>query len=127
MRQCVNVSFRSSGNALAELSQRAGIPKGVVNLVTALKNTAEVAKVLTTDPRIKKISFTGSTNVGKLLMQQAAGTMKVSFELGGNAALIVFDDCPDLDAAVEGAVACKFRGSGQTCVCANRIYVQRGM
>lgn len=113
---------------MAELSRRARIPKGVVNFVTALKNTAEVGKVLTTDPGIKKISFTGSTNVGRLLMQQAAGTMnKVSFELRGNAALIVFDDCPDLDAAVEGAVACKFRGSGQTCVCANRIYVQRGM
>lgn len=117
-----------TANALAELSKRAGIPKGVVNFVTALKNTAEVGETLTTDPRIKKISFTGSTNVGKLLMKQAAGTMKkVSWELGGNAPFIVFDDCADLDAAVAGAVACKFRSSGQTCVCANRIYVQEGI
>lgn len=117
-----------TANALAELSRRAGIPKGVVNFVTALKNTAEVGETITTDPRIKKISFTGSTNVGKLLMKQAAGTMKkVSFELGGNAPFIVFDDCADLDAAVAGAIACKFRSSGQTCVCANRLYVQDGI
>lgn len=117
-----------TANALAELSRRAGIPKGVVNIVTALDNTAEVGETLTTDPRIKKISFTGSTNVGKLLMKQAAGTMKkVSWELGGNAPFIVFDDCADLDAAVAGAIACKFRSSGQTCVCANRIYVQDGI
>lgn len=117
-----------TANALAELSRRAGIPKGVVNFVTALKNTAEVGETITTDPRIKKISFTGSTNVGKLLMKQAAGTMKkVSWELGGNAPFIVFDDCADLDAAVAGAIACKFRSSGQTCVCANRIYVQDGI
>jgi succinate-semialdehyde dehydrogenase / glutarate-semialdehyde dehydrogenase len=115
-----------TANALAALAARAGIPKGVINLVTALKNTAEVGEVLTTDPRIKKVSFTGSTGIGKLLMKQAASTMKkVSFELGGNAPFIVFDDCADLDAAVAGAIACKFRGSGQTCVCANRIYVQR--
>ena len=115
-------------NALAELSRRARVPKGVVNFVTALENTAEVGKVITMDPRIKKISFTGSTNVGKLLMRQASDTMKkVSFELGGNSAFIVFDDCPDLDMAVEGVIASKFRGSGQTCVCANRIFVQRGM
>jgi succinate-semialdehyde dehydrogenase/glutarate-semialdehyde dehydrogenase len=117
-----------TSNALAELSRRAGIPKGVVNFVTALKNTVDVGKILTTDPRIKKVSFTGSTNVGKLLMQQAAGTMKkVSFELGGNTAFIIFDDVQDLDVAVEGAIACKFRGSGQTCVCANRIYVHKTM
>lgn len=117
-----------TANALAELSRRAGIPKGVVNIVTALKNTAEVGELLTTDPRIKKVSFTGSTNVGKLLMKQASGTIKkLSFELGGNAPFIVFDDCPDLDAAVAGAIACKFRSSGQTCVCANRIYVQKGI
>ncbi|EXJ79436.1 succinate-semialdehyde dehydrogenase (NADP+) [Capronia epimyces CBS 606.96] len=117
-----------TANALAELARRAGIPKGVVNIVTALKNTVEVGEILTTDPRIKKVSFTGSTNVGKLLMKQAAGTMKkLSFELGGNAPFIVFDDCPDLDAAVAGAIACKFRSSGQTCVCANRIYVQKGI
>jgi succinate-semialdehyde dehydrogenase/glutarate-semialdehyde dehydrogenase len=117
-----------TANALAELSRRAGIPKGVVNIVTALKNTVEVGELLTTDPRIKKVSFTGSTNVGKLLMKQASGTIKkLSFELGGNAPFIVFDDCPDLDAAVAGAIACKFRSSGQTCVCANRIYVQKGI
>lgn len=111
--------------ALAELARRAGIPDGVVNIVTSLKKTVEVGKILTTEPRIKKISFTGSTQIGKLLMQQAATTLKkVSFELGGNAPFIVFDDC-DLDAAVEGAIASKFRSSGQTCVCANRIYVQK--
>jgi succinate-semialdehyde dehydrogenase / glutarate-semialdehyde dehydrogenase len=117
-----------TANALAELSRRAGIPKGVVNFVTALKNTAEVGELLTTDARIRKISFTGSTNVGKLLMKQSSSTLKkLSFELGGNAPFIVFDDCPDLDAAVAGAIACKFRSSGQTCVCANRIYVQEGI
>lgn len=117
-----------TANALAELSRRAGIPKGVVNFVTALKNTPEVGEAITTDPRVKKISFTGSTNVGKLLMKQASGTMKkVSWELGGNAPFIVFDDCADLDAAVAGAIASKFRSSGQTCVCANRIYVQDGI
>ena len=117
-----------TANALAALADRAGIPKGVVNIITALKNTPEVGEVLTTDPRIKKISFTGSTPVGKLLMKQSSSTLKkLSFELGGNAPFIVFDDCPDLDAAVAGAVACKFRSSGQTCVCANRIYVQAGI
>lgn len=117
-----------TANALAELSRRAGVPKGVVNFVTALKNTPEVGETLTTDPRVKKISFTGSTNVGKLLMRQASSTVKkVSWELGGNAPFIVFDDCADLDAAVAGAIACKFRSSGQTCVCANRIYIQEGI
>jgi succinate-semialdehyde dehydrogenase / glutarate-semialdehyde dehydrogenase len=117
-----------TANALAELSRRAGIPKGVVNFVTALKNTPEIGELLTTDSRIKKVSFTGSTNVGKLLMKQSASTLKkLSFELGGNAPFIVFDDCPDLEAAVAGAIACKFRSSGQTCVCANRIYVQKGI
>jgi succinate-semialdehyde dehydrogenase/glutarate-semialdehyde dehydrogenase len=117
-----------TANALAELSRRAGIPKGVVNFVTALKNTPEVGEALTSDPRVKKISFTGSTPVGKLLMKQSSQTLKkLSFELGGNAPFIVFDDCADLDAAVAGAIACKFRSSGQTCVCANRIYVQEGI
>ena len=117
-----------TSNALAELSRRAGIPKGVVNFISALSNTPEVGEVLTTDPRVKKISFTGSTNVGKLLMKQASSTLKkLSFELGGNAPFIVFDDCADLDAAVAGAIVCKFRSSGQTCVCANRIYVQEGI
>ncbi|EWY92135.1 succinate-semialdehyde dehydrogenase (NADP+) [Fusarium oxysporum NRRL 32931] len=115
-----------TANALAELSRRAGIPQGVVNIISALENTAQVGKVLTTDKRIKKVSFTGSTGVGKLLMEQASGTMKkVSWELGGNAPFIVFDDASDLDAAVEGVINSKFRGNGQTCVCANRIYVQQ--
>lgn len=114
-----------TANALAELSRRAGIPKGVVNIVTASENTATVGEVLTKDHRIKKLSFTGSTNVGRLLMKQVSSTIKkLSFELGGNSPFIVFDDCPDLDAAVAGAITCKFRSSGQTCVCANRIYVQ---
>lgn len=113
--------------ALAELAHRAGIPKGVVNIVTANENTPKIGEVLTSSPTIKKISFTGSTGVGKLLMKQSAGTLKkLSMELGGNAPFIVFDDA-DVDAAVAGAVASKFRSSGQTCVCANRIYLQRGI
>ncbi|KAI9492939.1 Aldehyde/histidinol dehydrogenase [Zychaea mexicana] len=116
-----------SALALCELAQRAGIPKGVINVVTTDKSVAEVGTELCTNPIVKKISFTGSTPVGKLLMSQSSGTMKkVSMELGGNAPFIVFDDA-DVDAAVEGALACKFRGSGQTCVCANRIYVQKGI
>merc|ERR1712072_138353 len=110
--------------ALAELAHRAGIPKGVVNIISALNNTAEVGELLTTSPTIKKVSFTGSTGVGKLLMKQSSSTLKkLSFELGGNAPFIVFDDA-DLDVAVAGAIASKFRSSGQTCVCANRIFVQ---
>ncbi|KAF2084434.1 succinic semialdehyde dehydrogenase [Saccharata proteae CBS 121410] len=113
--------------ALAELAHRAGIPKGVVNFVTALDNTPEVGNVLTTSPIVKKVSFTGSTNVGKLLMKQSSSTLKkLSFELGGNAPFIVFDDA-DLDTAVAGALASKFRSSGQTCVCANRLYIQSGI
>ena len=113
--------------ALAELAHRAGIPKGVVNVITALYNTPEVGLVLTTDPTIRKVSFTGSTPVGKLLMSQCSSTLKkLSLELGGNAPFIVFDDA-DVDLAVAGAVASKFRSSGQTCVCANRIFVQRGI
>ena len=113
--------------ALAELAHRAGIPKGVVNFVTAMENTVEVGEELTTNPTVRKVSFTGSTAVGKLLMKQSSATLKkLSFELGGNAPLIVFDDA-DLDTAVNGALASKFRSSGQTCVCANRIYVQRGI
>ncbi|KAI9743588.1 MAG: succinate semialdehyde dehydrogenase NADP+ linked [Claussenomyces sp. TS43310] len=113
--------------ALAELAHRAGIPKGVVNVISALKNTPEVGEALTTSPIIKKVSFTGSTGVGKLLMKQSSSTLKkLSFELGGNAPFIVFDDA-DLDTAVAGAVASKFRSSGQTCVCANRILVQSGI
>jgi succinate-semialdehyde dehydrogenase/glutarate-semialdehyde dehydrogenase len=113
--------------ALAELAHRAGIPKGVVNIITALEKTAEVGETLTTSDTVRKVSFTGSTRVGKLLMKQAAGSLKkLSFELGGNAPFIVFDDS-DVESAVTGAIACKFRSSGQTCVCANRIYVQRGI
>ena len=113
--------------ALAELAHRAGIPPGVVNIVTALENTAEVGETLTSSDIVKKVSFTGSTRVGKLLMKQSADTIKkLSFELGGNAPFIVFNDA-DLDSAVAGAIASKFRGSGQTCVCANRIYVQSGI
>ncbi|CEF72870.1 succinate semialdehyde dehydrogenase [Fusarium graminearum PH-1] len=113
--------------ALAELAHRAGIPKGVVNVVTSHENTPELGELLTSDPTIRKVSFTGSTNVGKLLMKQSAGTLKkLSMELGGNAPFIVFDDA-DADAAVAGAITSKFRSSGQTCVCANRIYVQRGI
>lgn len=113
--------------ALAELAHRAGIPKGVVNVITALENTAEVGRALCENPTVRKVSFTGSTGVGKLLMKQSADTLKkLSFELGGNAPFIVFDDA-DVDAAVAGAIACKFRSSGQTCVCANRIYVQKGI
>ena len=117
-----------TANALAELARRAGIPKGVVNIVTAAQNTPEVGELITTNPEVRKVSFTGSTNVGRLLMKQSASTVKkVSWELGGNAPFIVFDDVTDLDAAVAGAIASKFRSSGQTCVCANRIYVQKGV
>lgn len=113
--------------ALAELAHRAGIPKGVVNIVSALDNTPAVGELLTTSPTIKKVSFTGSTGVGKLLMKQSSSTLKkLSFELGGNAPFIVFDDA-DLDVAVAGAIASKFRSSGQTCVCANRLFIQAGI
>ena len=113
--------------ALAELAHRAGIPKGVINIVTSLANTPEVGETLTTSPVVRKVSFTGSTPVGKLLMKQSSGTLKkLSFELGGNAPFIVFDDA-DLELAVAGAIASKFRSSGQTCVCANRLYVQKGI
>ena len=113
--------------AIAELAHRAGIPKGVVNVISALKNTAEVGEAITSSPTVRKVSFTGSTGVGKLLMKQSADTLKkLSFELGGNAPLIVFDDA-DLETAVAGAIASKFRSSGQTCVCANRLYIQEGI
>jgi succinate-semialdehyde dehydrogenase / glutarate-semialdehyde dehydrogenase len=116
-----------TSSALAELGQRAGIPPGVINIVTTLHNTPQAGNVLTTHPKVKKLSFTGSTRVGKILMKQASSTLKkLSFELGGNAPFIVFDDA-DLDLAVAGAIACKFRSTGQTCVCANRIYVQKGI
>ena len=113
--------------ALAELGHRAGLPKGSINFISALANTPEVGAAITQSPTVRKVSFTGSTNVGKLLMSQSSETLKkLSFELGGNAPFIVFDDA-DLDLAVAGAIACKFRSSGQTCVCANRIYVQKGI
>ena len=113
--------------ALAELAHRAGIPRGVVNVVTSLENTKDVGLTLTTHPTVRKVSFTGSTAVGKLLMKQASGTLKkLSLELGGNAPFIVFDDA-DVEAAAAAAIASKFRSSGQTCVCANRIYVQAGI
>ncbi|OQU96082.1 hypothetical protein CLAIMM_02217 [Cladophialophora immunda] len=116
-----------SALALAELARRAGIPAGVFNVVTTLQYTPDVGKSLCTHPKVKKISFTGSTAVGKLLMKQSSDTLKkLSMELGGNSPFIVFDDA-DLDAAVEGALLSKFRSSGQTCVCANRIYVQKGI
>lgn len=111
-----------SALALAELGERAGLPRGVFNIVTG--SAAEIGGELTANPIVRKLSFTGSTAVGKLLMEQCAGTVKkVSLELGGNAPFIVFDDA-DLDAAVDGAMASKYRNTGQTCVCANRLYVQ---
>lgn len=115
-----------SALALAELAQRAGVPKGVFNVVTA-KDPVPVGRALTENPKVRMITFTGSTEVGKILMEQAARTVKrVGMELGGNAPFIVFDDA-DLDRAVAGALASKFRNAGQTCVCANRILVQDGV
>ncbi|AVR88739.1 Succinate-semialdehyde dehydrogenase [Thauera aromatica K172] len=112
--------------ALAALAERAGLPKGVLNIVTT-RRAAEVGGELSANPTVRKLSFTGSTEVGKLLMRQCAGTVKkVSLELGGNAPFIVFDDA-DLDAAVAGAMASKYRNAGQTCVCANRLLVQDGI
>jgi succinate-semialdehyde dehydrogenase/glutarate-semialdehyde dehydrogenase len=111
-----------SALALAELAERAGVPKGVFNIVTG--SPAEIGAELTSNPIVRKLSFTGSTEVGKLLMAQCAGTIKkLSLELGGNAPFIIFEDA-DLDAAVEGAIASKYRNTGQTCVCANRFLVQ---
>lgn len=114
-----------SALAIAELAQRAGIPAGVLNVITG--SSAEIGKILTEDERVKKFSFTGSTEVGrKLIAQCAPSVKKVSMELGGNAPFIVFDDA-DIDAAVTGAMISKFRNAGQTCVCANRLYVQSGV
>jgi len=111
-----------SALALAELAERAGVPKGVLNVITG--PAREIGAELTSNPIVRKLSFTGSTEVGKVLMAQCAGTIKkLSLELGGNAPFIVFDDA-DLDAAVEGAIASKYRNTGQTCVCTNRILVQ---
>jgi succinate-semialdehyde dehydrogenase/glutarate-semialdehyde dehydrogenase len=114
-----------SALALAELGERAGIPAGVLNIVTGLPQG--IGGELTSNPIVRKLTFTGSTPIGKLLLRQCADTVKrVSMELGGNAPVIVFDDA-DLDQAVGGVMASKFRNSGQTCVCANRIYVQAGI
>lgn len=114
-----------SALALAELADRAGIPKGVFNVVTGIPQ--EIGGEITANPAVRKVSFTGSTAVGKLLMKQCADTVKkVSLELGGNAPFIVFDDA-DLDEAIKGVMASKYRNAGQTCVCANRIYVQDGV
>ena len=107
--------------ALAELAEQAGIPKGVLNVVTG--SAREIGGELTSNPAVRKISFTGSTEVGKVLMAQCASTVKkLSLELGGNAPFIVFDDA-DIDRAVEGAIVSKYRNTGQTCVCANRLLV----
>jgi len=114
-----------SALALAELADRAGIPKGVFNIVTG--KAAAIGGEMTANPHVRKLTFTGSTEIGKKLMAQCAGTMKrISMELGGNAPFIVFDDA-DLDAAVQGALASKYRNTGQTCVCANRLLVQAGV
>ncbi len=111
-----------SALALAELAERAGVPKGVFNIVTG--SATEIGGELTSNPIVRKLSFTGSTAIGKILMAQCAGTVKkLSLELGGNAPFIVFEDA-DLDAAVEGAIGSKYRNTGQTCVCTNRVLVQ---
>ena len=114
-----------SALALAELGARAGIPPGVFNVVTG--SAAAIGGEMTANPTVRKVTFTGSTEIGKKLMAQCAGTLKkLSLELGGNAPFIVFDDA-DLDAAVQGAIASKYRNTGQTCVCANRLLVQEGV
>ncbi|HKZ73985.1 MAG TPA: NADP-dependent succinate-semialdehyde dehydrogenase [Steroidobacteraceae bacterium] len=114
-----------SALAMAELAARAGIPAGVINVITG--EASAIGGELTSNPAVRKLTFTGSTAIGKKLMAQCAGTLKkVSLELGGNAPFIVFDDA-DLDAAVQGAIASKYRNTGQTCVCANRLLVQDGV
>jgi len=114
-----------SALALAVLAERAGIPAGVFSVVTG--SARDIGAEMTSNPIVRKLTFTGSTGVGRLLMEQCAATIKkLSLELGGNAPFIVFDDA-DLDAAVEGAMASKYRNAGQTCVCANRLYVQDGI
>ena len=114
-----------SALAFTELAVRAGVPRGVINIVVG--KTSEIGKEMTSNPIVKKLTFTGSTPIGKKLMADCAATVKrTSMELGGNAPFIVFDDA-DLDAAVAGAMICKFRNAGQTCVCANRILVQENI
>jgi succinate-semialdehyde dehydrogenase / glutarate-semialdehyde dehydrogenase len=111
--------------ALVKLAEQAGFPKGVINIITG--DAKAIGEVFTAHEAVRFISFTGSTEVGRLLMRQASATLKkMGLELGGNAAFIVFDDA-DLDKAVDGAIASKFRNSGQTCVCANRLYIQEGI
>jgi succinate-semialdehyde dehydrogenase/glutarate-semialdehyde dehydrogenase len=115
-----------SATAMAVLAERAGVPKGVLSVIPT-STAPETGQELCANPKVAKITFTGSTRVGQILMRQCAdGIKKISLELGGNAPFIVFDDA-DLDAAVEGAMISKFRNNGQTCVCANRIYVQAGV
>ena len=115
-----------SALVLGVLAERAGIPAGVFNVVPS-SSSSEIGKEFCENPAVRKLTFTGSTEIGRILLRQAADqVMKCSMELGGNAPFIVFDDA-DLDAAVEGAMMCKFRNNGQTCVCANRIYVQAGV
>ncbi|MCX8953670.1 NAD-dependent succinate-semialdehyde dehydrogenase [Ruegeria sp. NA] len=115
-----------SALVLARLAEQAGVPAGVFNVVPS-SQASEIGKEFCENPGVRKLTFTGSTEVGRILLRQAADqVMKCSMELGGNAPFIVFDDA-DLDAAVEGAMLCKFRNNGQTCVCANRIYVQAGV
>ncbi len=115
-----------SALAMAVLAERAGLPKGVLSIITS-RRSSEIGKEFCENPVVRKLTFTGSTEVGRILLKQAADqVMKCSMELGGNAPFIVFDDA-DLDAAVAGAMASKFRNNGQTCVCANRIYVQSGV
>lgn len=114
-----------SALALAELAERAGVPQGVLSVLTG--KSSAIGEVMTHHPKVRKISFTGSTEVGRILMRQSAENIqKISLELGGNAPFIVFDDA-DLDKAVEGAIAAKFRNTGQTCVCVNRFIVQEGV
>ncbi|KAJ5521009.1 aldehyde dehydrogenase [Penicillium fimorum] len=116
-----------ASNVLAVLAERAGVPRGVLNVVTALENTPSLGLTLCESDVVKKISFTGSTRVGKLLMQQSSSTLKkLSLELGGNAPFIVFDDA-DIETAVTAAIISKFKVTGQTCVCANRFFVQEGI
>ena len=115
-----------SALAMAVLAERAGVPKGVLSMITSSRSS-EIGKEFCENPKVRKLTFTGSTEVGRILLKQAADqVMKCSMELGGNAPFIVFDDA-DLDAAVQGAIMSKYRNNGQTCVCANRIYVQAGV
>jgi succinate-semialdehyde dehydrogenase/glutarate-semialdehyde dehydrogenase len=120
--QILRVACAGPVAALAELAESAGVPAGVLNVVAGTR-ASEIGAELTANPAVRKLSFTGSTRIGKMLMEQCAGTVKkLGLELGGNAPFIVFDDA-DLDAAVQGALASKFRNTGQTCVCANRLLV----